>query len=225
MIFLFLLLTDPTVNVSVTNSEGETSNAVGCFVLVGTDVYVATAKHVVDGQYGDNIKIRHRKTEFAAEIAWLDPERDVAILRGNFGPRPAFEFHDGDLDLSEPFLLWTFHNNTVHQIIPSEISSARRLFFDVSLEGGDSGGFVLSSQGRLVGVISGGWIWRGKTTWPTRVEPIRQAEFWRSLRQPKSLPSHGQAVHRKQIAGILHRLFRRKTSDPAPHRFERVLER
>ena len=67
-------------------------------------------------------------------------------------------------------------------------SSAEKIFADVPLLPGDSGGPIFNSRHEVVGVISGGWFWWDggvtapdgaimRTTWPARasnVAPIQE---------------------------------------------------
>ncbi len=162
----------------------------------GYEGYCLTAYHVVQGIKDNSIKVKFRngRTSKGCQVVLKDKERDVALvwawIPGDIQPaavatesvKPGeyleFAGLGGGSNLKA---LRHFHG------VASSPSGMEKIFADVPLLPGDSGGPVFNARHEVVGIISGGWFWYDggvqtangsdiKATWPARasnVEPIR----------------------------------------------------
>ena len=165
----------------------------------GHEGYCLTAWHVIQDNISDNsIKVHFRNGRRAkgCRVVEYDTERDIAILWVwvpdeikpaklavnpiSGGDELEFAGLGGGSDLQSHLRHFTAK--------ASPPSGMERIFADVPLLPGDSGGPVFNQKHELVGIISGGWFWWDggittaegnhiKTTWPARasnVEPIKE---------------------------------------------------
>lgn len=184
--------------------EVSTSGGSGTGVLIsiednktnqkGNEGYVLTAWHVIQDDIVDGtIKVTYRNKRRAKDcvVVQHDEERDVAILwvwvpediqpaklattAVKRGDKLELAGLGGGTDLS--YCVRAFEASA------SPPSSDEKIFADVPLLPGDSGGPVFNANHEVVGVISGGWFWWDsglktasgsyiRTTWPARASNI-----------------------------------------------------
>ncbi len=182
--------------------EVSTSGGSGTGVLISLNTtekplsegYVLTAWHVVQDDIVDgSIKVTYRNKRRAKDcrVVQYDEEKDVAILwvwvpedikpaklatqSVKRGDRLELAGLGGGTDLA--CCVRAF------EAFASPPSSVEKIFADVPLLPGDSGGPVFNAQHEVVGVISGGWFWWDsglktasgsyiRTTWPARASNI-----------------------------------------------------
>ena len=136
-------------------------NALGSGVLVGTDGIVVTAEHVISGALEIRVVLADRR-EYAAEILLADVASDLAVLRlEGAQDLPVVEIRDAD-ELEVGDIVLAIGNPLgVGQTVTSGIVSALarsggkgRHFVqtDAAINVGNSGGALIDSSGRLVGI-------------------------------------------------------------------------
>ena len=163
----------------------------------GFEGYCLTAWHVIQDNIGDStIKVHYRNGRRAkgCRVVEYDSERDVALLwvwvpddirPASLASKP---ISGGDelefVGLGGGSELDSLRHFTAKASPPS---GSERIFADVTLLPGDSGGPVFNKQHEVVGIISGGWFWydggvktaegsKIRATWPARasnIQPIR----------------------------------------------------
>jgi serine protease Do len=173
------------VLISVNNSKTAKS---------GSEGYVLTAWHVVQDDIVDgSIKVTYRNKRRAKDcrVVQHDEEKDVAILwvwvpedikpaklatkSVKRGDKLELAGLGGGTDLASCVRAF--------EAFASPPSSTEKIFADVPLLPGDSGGPVFNADHEVVGVISGGWFWWDsglktasgsyiRTTWPARASNI-----------------------------------------------------
>jgi len=163
----------------------------------GYEGYCLTASHVVQDVLDDSIKIHFRNGRRAkgCRVIERDGERDIALVWAwipadiepaklakqaiKAGDKLEFAGLGGGSDLRT--CLRHFSGTASHP------STMEKIFADVPLLPGDSGGPVFNQNREVVGIISGGWFWWDggvkmpngseiKATWPARasnIDPIR----------------------------------------------------
>jgi S1-C subfamily serine protease len=184
-----------------------TDDGCGTGVVIGVDKskpikdgyegYCLTAWHIVQNVKDNSIKINYRSGRRAkgCRVVQKDIDRDIALvwawvpadvtpaklatdpIRG--GDHLEFVGLGGGSDLQ---------TNLRHfSGVASSPSSMEKIFADVALLPGDSGGPVFNAKQEVAGIISGGWFWYDggvkldngseiKATWPARasnIKPIR----------------------------------------------------
>lgn len=163
----------------------------------GYEGYCLTAWHVVQNINSNTIKINFRNGRRAkgCQVVEKDVERDIAVLWAwipaeivpaelakdpiHAGDKLEFAGLGGGSDVQGK--LRHFRG------VASSPSSMEKIFADVPLLPGDSGGPVFNERKQVVGIISGGWFWYDggvklangseiKATWPARasnIDPIK----------------------------------------------------
>jgi serine protease Do len=165
----------------------------------GFEGYILTAWHVIQNDIKNgNIKVGFRnglrskgckvidydeEKDVALVWAWIPegiPAASVATSEIKPGQRLEFAGLGGGSDLRGCIRHFS--------AVASSPSSMEKIFADVPLLPGDSGGPVFNENHEVVGIISGGWFWfdsgvktmtnsKIPTTWPARacnVGPIKQ---------------------------------------------------
>jgi S1-C subfamily serine protease len=159
----------------------------------GHEGYVLTAFHVVQDDKGEGeIKVKYRNGKRAKKcrIVHADEQKDVALLwvwvpEGiPSSPVATDPIASGD-ELEFAGLGGGSQLNFIRHFAAtaSSPSSLEKIFADVPLLPGDSGGPVFNQQNEVVGIISGGWFWFNsgiktptgssvRTTWPARASNV-----------------------------------------------------
>ena len=138
----------------------------GSGVIVSSDGYILTANHVIDGADSDGVKVALTDggKEFSAKVVGTDAATDIAVLKVEAKDLPAITFADSDklevgdlvLAIGNPYGV----GQTVTKGIVSGLSRSRLgineyenfIQTDASINQGNSGGALVDSLGRLVGI-------------------------------------------------------------------------
>jgi len=188
--------------------EVSTPNGSGTGVLIdvnydkkiknGYEGYVLTAWHVIQEDItGGKVKVTYRNEKRAkgCQVLQHDEEKDVALLWVWVpeGIKPA-KLATEPVKRGDKLELAGLGGGTdlascirAFEAFASPPSSIEKIFADVPLLPGDSGGPVFNSKHEVVGIISGGWFWWDsglktasgsyiRTTWPARasnIDPIK----------------------------------------------------
>jgi S1-C subfamily serine protease len=164
----------------------------------GFEGYCLTAWHVVQNSADtDDIRVKYRNGRKAKKcrVVEKDAETDIAILWVWVpGEIPAAEIASDSIKSGDKLEFAGLGGGSELKCClrhfrgtASSPSTLNRIFADVPLLPGDSGGPVFNEKHQVVGVISGGWFWwdadltthagsKIKATWPARasnVEPIK----------------------------------------------------
>lgn len=181
----------------------------GTGVLIATDRsrrfkkghvgHVLTAWHVIKNDIvNGNLKVRYRNRAETRDckVVQHSEEKDIALVRVwvPLGIREA-RLAQSSIKRGDQIELVGLGGGTnltscvrAFKSAASPPSSVDKIFADVPLLPGDSGGPIFNSRQEVVGVISGGWFWWDsgvtapdgsimRTTWPARasnVSPIRR---------------------------------------------------
>ncbi len=166
----------------------------------GHEGFVLTAWHVIqDHIKSREIKVGYRNGKRAAgcKVVQYDKEMDIALLwvwvpqsvaAAKLASQPIC--HGTSIEFAGLGGGSNLKDNLRHfSGVASSPSNHQKIFADVSLLPGDSGGPVFNDQNEVVGIISGGWFWwdggvvatttksHVPTTWPARacnVSPIHK---------------------------------------------------
>ena len=160
----------------------------------GNEGYVLTAYHVVQDDNGEGlIKVLYRNGKRAKKcrIVHADESKDVALLwvwvpDGIPSSTMATDPIESGDELEFAGLGGGSKLNGCirhFSATASTPSSLEKIFADVPLLPGDSGGPVFNQQQQVVGIISGGWFWFNsgiktptgssvRTTWPARASNV-----------------------------------------------------
>lgn len=148
----------------------ETSTGTGSGFAVSRDV-VATACHVTKGAAAIQVHFWAAKTTAPGSQALCDERRDIAFLRTTVPDRVAIlEFASSLPSQGEQIWLWGYPLGTtiasepsISAGIVSATETARGfLALDVVAAPGHSGGAVVNAQGKVVGILVGGWSTAGQ---------------------------------------------------------------
>lgn len=183
----------------------------------GAEGYVLTAFHVVQDDKGEGmIKVKYRNGKRAKKcrIVHADEHKDVALLWVwvpdgiPSSPLATDPIESGDqlefagLGGGSKLSCCIRHFSAT----ASTPSSLEKIFADVPLLPGDSGGPVFNAEREVVGIISGGWFWFNsgittpsgssiRTTWPARASNVGPLQMLISKKNEKLAST--EAVNKK----------------------------
>lgn len=159
----------------LTNPDGSSGSCV--FIERTKDIddgwigMAVTAAHVVEGIPRFSVKYDTGRSCSGCFVLVVDEEADLAIIRV-WAPddvEPA-KLHDGDVDGDVDIVGYPFgkRGRTEGRFLRL---LGKNTFSDAVVMPGYSGGWAFF-KGRLIGCISGGWMWmregKQQVTWPTR---------------------------------------------------------
>ncbi len=143
--------------------QQEKEHGLGSGVIVGTNGYILTNNHVVDGATDIKVSLRDKR-EFTATVVGRDPKTDIAVLKINADHLAAIPLGDsskvevGDLAfaIGDPFGV----GQTVTMGIVSATSRANLgiedyedfIQTDAAINPGNSGGALIDAKGQLIGI-------------------------------------------------------------------------
>jgi serine protease Do len=143
--------------------QAEKEQSLGSGVIVGTNGYIITNNHVVDGATDVKVYLRDKR-ELTAKVIGKDPKTDVAVLKVDADHLPAISLGDsskvevGDLAfaIGDPFGV----GQTVTMGIVSATGRANLgiedyedfIQTDAAINPGNSGGALINSTGELIGI-------------------------------------------------------------------------
>ncbi|MBI9069578.1 MAG: Do family serine endopeptidase [Salinivirgaceae bacterium] len=138
----------------------------GSGVIISTDGYIVTNNHVIDGADILEITLNDKRT-FTAKVIGADPTTDIALIKIDGSDMPFIEWGDSDelqigewvLAVGNPFNL----ASTVTAGIVSAKSRNINIFnkstsieafiqTDAAVNPGNSGGALVDTKGRLIGI-------------------------------------------------------------------------
>lgn len=143
----------------------ESASGSGSGFVISTDGYIVTNHHVVEG--ATSIKVSFADgVERSAELIGADPHTDIAVLKTYDGDLKALQFANSDL--LEPGQIAIAIGNPMglqHTVTTGVVSATARTLragsgrliddiiqTDAALNPGNSGGPLLNSEGRVIGV-------------------------------------------------------------------------
>jgi serine protease Do len=143
--------------------QQEKERGLGSGVIVGTNGYILTNNHVVDGATDIKVSLRDKR-EFTAKVVGRDPKTDVAVLKIDADHLAAIPLGDsskvevGDLAfaIGDPFGV----GQTVTMGIVSATGRANLgiedyedfIQTDAAINPGNSGGALINGKGELIGI-------------------------------------------------------------------------
>ncbi|HEX7255186.1 MAG TPA: trypsin-like peptidase domain-containing protein [Gaiellaceae bacterium] len=173
---LYKRVKNAVVEVHAANGGQETpfgdqspGQATGSGFVIDEEGHIVTNQHVVDGAGSVRVEFSDG-TEVAAEVVGTDPSTDIAVLDVDrpsselttlsFAPTGALEVGNPVIVLGSPFGLEGTLTTGVISAVGREIRSPNGFTIenavqtDAALNHGNSGGPVLDTQGRVVGVAA-----------------------------------------------------------------------
>jgi serine protease Do len=143
--------------------QTQKEQSLGSGVIFGTNGYIITNNHVVDGASDVKVFLRDKR-EFTAKVIGKDPKTDIAVLKVDADHLPAIPLGDsskvevGDLAfaIGDPFGV----GQTVTMGIVSATGRANLgiedyedfIQTDAAINPGNSGGALIDSKGELIGI-------------------------------------------------------------------------
>ncbi|MEL6386084.1 MAG: Do family serine endopeptidase [Pseudomonadota bacterium] len=149
-----------------TGPRERVQNSLGSGVIVGAEGVVVTNNHVIEGA-DELLVVLNDRREYAAELVLADERTDLAVLRIDMEPGdelPTLPYADtrdlavGDLVLAigNPFGVGqTVTSGIISATARTDVGISDYAFFlqtDAAVNPGNSGGALVDTRGRLVGV-------------------------------------------------------------------------
>jgi serine protease Do len=142
----------------------QTLQGLGSGVIVSSDGYILTANHVVSGAEEIMVGLGNDLRKFKAKKVGTDPGTDVALLKIDDKNLPAITFADSDKARAGDIVLAIGNPFGLRQTVTMGIISAvgrggmgivdyeNFIQTDAAINMGNSGGALVDTQGRLVGI-------------------------------------------------------------------------
>jgi serine protease Do len=143
--------------------QQQKEQGLGSGVIVGSNGYILTNNHVIDGATDIKVSLRDKR-EFTAKVIGRDPKTDIAVLKVDANDLKAIPLGDsskvqvGDLAfaIGDPFGV----GQTVTMGIVSATSRANLgiedyedfIQTDAAINPGNSGGALIDARGELIGI-------------------------------------------------------------------------
>ncbi|MGI4762705.1 MAG: trypsin-like peptidase domain-containing protein [Janthinobacterium lividum] len=147
----------------------ETADGHGSGCIVSPDGYIVTNAHVVGDQ--DEVKVQLADgVQVKGKVVRVNPEMDLALLKINTDGLQAFVLPSASAAEigADVFAIGTPADKELGQTVTKGIISARRnieghafLQTDVSINGGNSGGALVTRTGQLLGIVNAKLVGRG----------------------------------------------------------------
>lgn len=148
------------------SGRSNTYVAFGSGVVISPDGYIVTNNHVVENADKISVTFNNRE-EFIAEIIGLDPSTDLALIKVNANDLPYMIFGDSDalkvgewvLAVGNPFNLTSTVTAGIVSakarninILGGQSSIESFIQTDAVVNRGNSGGALVSTSGKLIGI-------------------------------------------------------------------------
>src|SRR5215471_15342389 len=142
----------------------QTLQGLGSGVIISSDGYILTANHVVSGADEIMIGLGNDLRKFKAKKVGTDPGTDVALLKIGENNLPAITFADSDKARAGEIVLAIGNPFGLRQTVTMGIISAvgrggvgivdyeNFIQTDAAINMGNSGGALVDTEGRLVGI-------------------------------------------------------------------------
>src|SRR4051794_33784372 len=151
------------------NGSGRESEAEGSGFVLDTDGHIATNQHVVDGATSIEVTFSNGRTA-SAKVVGTDPSTDVAVIKVDpakadlhpvaLGDSSTVQVGDGVVAIGSPFgLEGTVTTGIVSALnrtidAPNNFTITGAIQTDAAINHGNSGGPLLDSSGRVIGINS-----------------------------------------------------------------------
>src|SRR5438094_4149333 len=144
----------------------QTLQGVGCGVVVSPDGFILTANHVVSGAEEIMVGLGNELRKYKAKQVGTDPGTDVALLKIEDNNLPAITFAESDKARGGDIVLAIGNPFGLRQTVTMGIISAvgrggmgivdyeNFIQTDAAINMGNSGGALVDTNGRLVGINS-----------------------------------------------------------------------
>ncbi len=138
----------------------------GSGVIISPDGYIVTNNHVIEGSDEIEVTMNDRQT-FKAALIGTDPTTDIAVLKIDAKDLPTIEFGDSDnlrlgewvLAVGNPYNLTSTVTAGIVSaksrdigIMPGDFSLESFIQTDAAVNPGNSGGALVNTSGKLVGI-------------------------------------------------------------------------
>ena len=143
-----------------TNARSSRSRGFGSGFVVGSDGVVVTNRHVLTGARDVSIKLNDGST-YPVTGVYFDPQRDVCLLKADAHGLPVLSLADSDsvsvgekvYTIGSPLgLTFTFSDGMISG--KRVLKDNKFLQFTAPVSPGNSGGPLLNSQGKAVGIVT-----------------------------------------------------------------------
>lgn len=160
---------DPFAQMFGKPQQGQIARGAGSGVIIGSDGYIVTNNHVIEGADNIYVTTNNNKT-YTAKILGTDPATDIALIKIEASDLPAIEFGNSNqakvgewvLAVGNPFNLTSTVTAGIISAKSRNINLLRHdqntfpiesfIQTDAAVNPGNSGGALINTNGQLIGI-------------------------------------------------------------------------
>ena len=188
---IYAIAEKAVVTIEVYNKAG-THVSSGSGFFINSDGLLATAHHVIDGAYSMKIAMLDGTEHNIKHVVAFDIDRDIALLRADLSEKN--DFLEIEVDGVTPgeaaysfgsslgFLDGSFASGVVASPLrETQIENGEETFLELQytapVSSGNSGGPILNSKGRVIGIVTWGYTIGNSLNFATYIEELETLDF------------------------------------------------
>ena len=188
---IYALAIDATVTLECIDLDGNVF-ARGSGFLINSEGLIATAYHVIEGANSINVYLSDKGMYVAQSVVGFDADRDIALIKISVGHAlPYLELETEGITPGEAayslgsslgFLDGSFGSGIVSANLREEVideDTEEKMYavqFTAPISGGNSGGPLLNSRGKVIGIVRSHYIYGNDLNMATYIEELKNID-------------------------------------------------
>lgn len=188
---IYALAVDATVTLECMDLDGNVFTR-GSGFLINSEGLIATAYHVIEGANSINVYLSDKGMYVAQSVVGFDADRDIALIKISVGHAlPYLELETEGITPGEAayslgsslgFLDGSFGSGIVSANLREEVideDTEEKMYavqFTAPISGGNSGGPLLNSRGKVIGIVRSHYIYGNDLNMATYIEELKNID-------------------------------------------------